>query len=55
MKKRKQQLTKLRQDLNSSAPSELRKHKNLPFDFEEIVNKEDLSKISPLRKKKFIV
>lgn len=41
--------------LNASAPSELRKRKNLPFDFEEIVNKEDLSKISPSTKKRFIV
>jgi hypothetical protein len=38
-----------------TAPSELAKRKNLPFDFNEIVNKEDLFKISPLIKNKFII
>ena len=41
--------------LGTSAPSELRKRKNLPFDFDEIVNKEDLSKIRPPTKNKFMV
>jgi hypothetical protein len=41
--------------LSANSPSELRKRKNLPFDFKEIVNKEDLSDISPSTKKKLIV
>lgn len=41
--------------LNSSSPSELEKRKNLSFNFKEITNKEDLSKISPSVSGKFII
>lgn len=41
--------------LGTNAPSELKKRKNLPYDFEEIVNIEDLAKINTSEKKKLII
>jgi hypothetical protein len=41
--------------MNANAPSELRKRENPDFDFEEIVNKEDLSRLGNPTKTRFIV
>ncbi len=41
--------------LGTESPSELKRKKNLPFYFEEIANKEDISKIDPTKRDKTIL